>query len=297
MMFHRGRIWHHLAVWCLAVPLGWSANQSPQTELPKDANQLVRQTVNNELKADRSTQLYTFTFVKVKPNRTETQQVVQTSSGSVARLILIDGKPITADQRAKEDQRLQRLVADPSAMAAKKKDQDADTKRSIEMVKAMPDAFLYEYASPSIQDKEPWGQVAVLTFKPNPNFDPPNQETKVYRGMSGTMYIELKDMRLAKIDAKIFKEVAFGWGVLGHLDPGGAFLVEQQRVYGNHWDATHMVLNFTGKILLFKTLKIRDDEYTKNYRPVSDMSVASALDYLRKTEIEMAQTASDKNSR
>lgn len=275
---------------CVTASLAWAGEQSaPQPELPKDPGQLVRETINNEMKADRSSQLYTFTFIKVKPNRTETQQVVQTSSGSVARLVLINGKPLTPDQRAKEDQRLQRLVADPSAMAAKKKDQDADERRSREMVQALPDAFVYQYVG--VQDQQPWGKVAVLKFQPNPNFDPPNQETKVYRGMSGEMWIDLKDMRLAKIDAKLFKEVAFGWGVLGHLDPGGTFLVEQQRVYDNHWDATHMVLNFTGKILLFKTLKIRDDEYTKNYRPVADMSIASALSYLRKAEIEMAENA------
>lgn len=286
MMFHRGRIWRQLAIWAFTASVAWASNQA---DLPKDPNQLVRETIKHELQAERTSQLFTFTLISKKSNRTETKQVVQTSKGSVARLILIDGKPLTPEQREKEDARLQRLVADPSAMAAKKKDQDADEKRSREMVQAMPDAFLYKYAGTA--DKQPWGNVAILTFKPNPNFDPPNQETKVYRGMEGEMWIDLKDMRLAKIDAKITKEVAFGWGVLGHLDPGGMFLVEQQRVYGDHWDASHMILNFTGKILLFKTLKIHQDEVTDNYRPVSDMSIANALEYLRKTEIEMAQNA------
>ena len=274
----------------MASSLAW-AKPEGQTELPKDPLQLVRQVIKNELKADRGDQqLFTFTLIQKKSGHTETRQIVQTNAGSVGRTILIDGKPLPPEQRQKEDSRLQRLVSDPAAMAAKKKDQDADQKRSIEMIQAMPDAFVYKYVG--VEEKEPWGQVEVLSFEPNPNFNPPNQETKVYRGMKGEMWIDLKDMRLAKIDAKLFKEVAFGWGVLGHLDPGGAFVVEQQRVYGNHWDASHMVLNFTGKILLFKTLKIREDQITENYRPVQNMSVAAALDYLRRTEIEMAQNAS-----
>lgn len=287
----RGRSLTYVAVWLLASPLAWAGKQAGQAELPKNPGELVKQVVANELKAERGTQqLFTFTTIQKKNGHTLTRQIVQTQAGSVGRTILIDGKPLPPDQRQKEDARLQRLVSDPSAMAAKKKDQDADDKRSREMVQALPDAFVYKYVG--AEQKEPWGQVEVLSFEPNPNFDPPNQETKVYRGMKGEMWIDLKEMRLAKIDAHLFKEVAFGWGVLGHLDPGGAFLVEQQRVYDDHWDATHMILNFTGKILMFKTLKIREDEVTENYRPVQNMSVAAALDYLRKTEVEMAQNAS-----
>lgn len=291
-MFLRGRTCIPIAVWLIASSLVWADAQADSSNLPQNPNDLVRQVVANELKADRGEQqLFTFTLIKKKSDHhTETRQIVQTNAGSVGRTILIDGKPLPPQQRAKEDARLQRLVSDPSAMAAKKKDEDADDKRSREMVQAMPDAFLYKYVGE--EEKQPWGKVEVLSFEPNPNFDPPNQETKVYRGMKGEMWIDLKDMRLAKIDAHIFKEVAFGWGVLGHLDPGGTFLVEQQRVYDNHWDATHMILNFTGKILMFKTLKIREDQVTENYRPVQNMSVVSALNYLRKTEIEMAQNAS-----
>jgi hypothetical protein len=279
-----------LAVGIFASSFAWAGSQAGEPELPKDPDQLVRQVVANELKADRSAQLFTFTVIQKKPNRTEVKQMVQTNAGTVGRLILVNGKPLTPDQRRAEDQRLQRLINDPSAMAEKKKDQDADDKRSREMVQALPDAFVYQYAGTAL--KEPWGEVAMLTFKPNPNFDPPNQETKVYRGMSGNMWIDLKDMRLALIDAKLFKEVAFGWGILGHLDPGGTFLVEQKRVYDNHWDASHMILNFTGKILMFKTLKIRQDETTADYRPVQNMSVASAIEFLRQHETQVAQNFS-----
>ena len=215
--------------------------------------------------------------------------MVDTKEGTVGRLILINGKPLTPEQRSKEDARLQRLVNDPSQMAAKRKEQADDERRTREMVEAMPDAFLYEYAG--TENKEPWGEVAILKFKPNPDFDPPNQETKVYRGRSGEMWIDLTDRRLAKIEAKLFREVAFGWGILGHLDEGGQFVVEQKPVNGRHWEPSHMILNFTGKVLVFKTLKIRQDETTTDYKAVDAMNVAQALDMLKKQEIEVAQAA------
>ena len=262
-----------------------------QPELPKDPTELVRKVIANELKPDPDKQHYTYRVTKKLPDRTEVKQMIDTPQGTVGRLILINGKPLTPEQRQKEDARLERLINDPQQMASKRKEQQDDDRRTRDMVKALPDAFTYHYVG--LENHEPWGEVEVLKFEPNPNFDPPNQETKVYRGMSGEMWIDLKDMRLAKIEAKLFREVAFGWGILGHLDPGGQFIVEQKPVNGEHWEPSHMVLNFTGKIMMFKTLKIRQDETTTDYRPVPGMTVAQALDSLKKQETEVAQNGTN----
>ena len=286
-MMNRGLVRGLLALSLLAAAVG-SAGQTSKAELPKDPNQLVRNAIANELKPNPDKQRYEYKVTKNLPERTEVKQMVDTPEGTLGRLILINGKPLKSEQRAKEDARLQRLIDDPSQMAAKRKEQQDDDRRTREMVKAMPDAFLYEYAG--TETKEPWGELAVLKFKPNPNFNPPNQETKVYRGMEGEMWIDLSDMRLAKIEGHLFRDVAFGWGILGHLDQGGKFIVEQKPVMGGHWEPSHMVLNFTGKVLMFKTLKIRQDETTSDYKPVSNMGLAQALEFLKKQETEVAQS-------
>lgn len=278
-----------LGVWAVAAAMA-CAGQTTKLEVPKEPGQLVRAVIANELKSNPDEQRYEYKVIKKLPDRTEVKQMVDTPVGTLGRLVLINGKPLTPEQRAKEDARLQRLIRDPSQMAAKRKEQQDDDRRTREMVKAMPDAFLYEYARTTT--KEPWGEVVVLKFKPNPEFDPPNQETKVYRGMEGEMWLDLADMRLAKIQARLFRDVAFGWGILGHLDRGGEFVVEQKPVNGNHWEPSHLVLNFTGKVLVFKTLKIRQDETTTDYRPVSDMDLAQALEFLKKQETDVAQNAS-----
>ena len=274
-----------LGVWLLACASAWA--QSTKSELPKNPNDLVRAVIVNELKPNPDKQFYEYKVTKKLPDHTEVKQMVDTPSGTLGRLVLINGKPLTPEQRAKENARLQRLIDDPSQMSAKRKEQQDDDRRTREMVKAMPDAFLYDYAG--TQNQEPWGELEVLKFKPNPSFNPPNQETKVYRGMEGEMWIDVADMRLARIEARLFRDVAFGWGILGHLDRGGQFIVEQKPVNGGHWEASHMVLNFTGKVLMFKTLKIHQDETTTDYRPVEKMDVVQALDFLKKQETEIAQ--------
>jgi hypothetical protein len=50
-----------------------------------------------------------------------------------------------------------------------------------------------------------------------------------------------------------------------------------------------MVLHFTGKVLIFKTIKINEDEATTDIRPVHDMTAAQAVDLLKKHDGEIAQ--------
>ena len=251
------------------------------------ANDLVRLAVQNELKPESSTQHFMYRDVKLKDNGTrETKQMISTGQGMMlGRIIAIDGKPLNAQQRQKEDQRLQRLLDDPSQLEAKKKAQAEDDQRVRKMVGALPDAFIFEYAG-SEQDKS--GEVKVLRFHPNPNYDPPTRELQVYQGMEGTMKIAVPQNRIVLQEAKLFRPVNFGWGILGHLNPGGEFIIQQSEITPQHWDLTHMKLNFTGKALFFKTINIQEDEWTSDYQEVPPLSIAQAIQKLKQADTEIA---------
>jgi len=149
------------------------------------------------------------------------------------------------------------------------------------MVKALPDAFLYQYDGFEPGKNGP--QLIRLKFKPNPDYNPPNRELQVYQGMEGTMLIDPSDERLVKIEAHLFKGVNFGWGILGHLDPGGQFEVGQSRVGGDRWEVTEMRLKFTGKILLFKSLNISEHETAFDYRRApNNLSFTQGIEFLKK---------------
>jgi hypothetical protein len=282
-------LWFKVAA-LVALAVGTAAaQQPPKPDLPPNPADLVRRAVANENKIDTHAPHYMFRLTKVKPDHSETREMIETDHGVVGRLLLWNGKPLSPEQRAKEDKRLQRLVDDPDQMAQKQQSQKADDRRTRNMVAALPDAFLYQYAG--TREEAPWGELVQLKFKPNPDFDPPQHETMVYKGMQGDMAIAVPAYRIAKIEARLFRDVNFGWGILGHLDKGGQFVVEQKPVEGNDWVPTHMVLRFTGKVLIFKSLKINDDEITTGYRPVPSMSVAEAVNLLKKHDGELAKNS------
>jgi hypothetical protein len=52
-----------------------------------------------------------------------------------------------------------------------------------------------------------------------------------------------------------------------------------------------MKLHFTGKILLFKSLDIQEDEQTSDYKPIQGMNVEQALAKLKEVDQEYARAA------
>lgn len=272
----------------LAAALFWSLPFTAQ-DWKANPRDLVRRAIQNEASVPVAPQYFQFRDTKrTKSGKVETREMVQTPELVLGRLIAVDGRALSEQQRQNEDGRLNRLINDSNELRKKKKEQREDDQRVRRMVKALPDAFLYEYVG-----TEPTrsGELVVLRFTPDPDWDPPSRELSVYTGMSGTMKVALPQYRLALMQAQLFKDVAFGWGILGRLDKGGEFMIEQGEVSAGHWDLIHLKLRFTGKILLFKSLNIQQDETFSAFRSVPQMNVAQALDRLKQADVEYARNA------
>jgi len=254
-----------------------------QTAPPQvSAQELVRRAIANEDKASQEHVRLLYRLRTEKPKAGAiTKELVETNEGVVARLIAVNDKPPTAEQRQTDDERLQKLASDPQTRSAKRKQQKEDEERTTRMVKALPDAFLYQYDG--FETGRDGQQLIRLKFRPNPKYEALNRELQVYYGMEGSMLVDPGEERLVKIQARLFKGVNFGWGILGHLDPGGQFEVEQSRVGGDRWEVTAMRLRFTGKVLLFKSLNIDEHETAFDYRRAPDsLSFVEGIELLKK---------------
>jgi hypothetical protein len=279
---------HGLAMACIvAGALSLCSAASGQEVAP---GELVRATIQNEMKDSNSAHSHLFTWKerKYRAHIPQIAQVVDTPSGAVSRLLLIDGKPLSPAQRSEEEQRNRKML-DPAQMRHRQKEQQEDDQRTRKMLATIPDAFDFKYlgSSPSPNGHK----LTRIEFIARPGFDPPNRESMVFTGMKGEMLIDETAGRLAKIDGTLFKEVNFGWGILGKLYTGGRFFVEQSEVVPSHWDTSKMILHFDGKALFLKPIHIDDNETSWDYQTVPPMSVEQAVDFLRRSEQQPAQNA------
>jgi hypothetical protein len=255
--------------------------------------ELVRRTVQREIAPGNDGTKVMFRVRKQTPHGSQTKLIVETREGMAGMLVAENGKPVTPEQRQAEEARLSGLVSNPEQLKKKQKSEKDDEERMTRIMQALPDAFLYEpdgTVAGSQEIGKTGEQLVRLKFRPNPKYSPPSHVEQVLTGMQGYMLIDAGQHRIAKIDGTLVKEVGFGWGILGHLDRGGHFLVEQAEVLTGEWEVAHISLCFTGKALLFKSLNINSEEVFNDFRPVpSTLTFAQGVELLKRQEAELAQ--------
>jgi len=227
------------------------------------------------------------------PHGSQTKLILETTQGAAGMLVAENDKPLTPERRQAEEGRLNWLANNPIELRKKQKAEREDTDRTTRIMKALPDAFIFqpdgkETGRPGIGNAG--DELIRLKFRPNPNYDPPTHTEQVLTGMSGYVLIDANRKRIAKIDGTLFKDVGFGWGIFGHLDRGGRFLVQQGTVEANDWEITRMDLSFTGKILIFKKLFINSSECFTDFHPApSNLTFAQGVELLKKHQAELAE--------
>jgi hypothetical protein len=273
-----------ILVSCLSFVLiaGGADKQAAAPQVP--ANNLVREAVNQELKHNAGrTERFRYRMKKVTPEGSQIKEYVETDAGTIARLVAVNDQPLTPDLQAKEDARLRGLVANPSLQQDRQRKQKEDEERVTRMVGGLADAFNYEYDGN--ETGKNGAELIRLRFEPNPSYDPPTRELKVYQGMHGKMWVDASTHRMVRLEATLFRDVEFGWGILGRLYKGGHFDIEQSDVGEGRFETTYMNLDFTGKVMMFKSLKIRDTETLSDFHRVAgNLSLAQGVEMLRTYE-------------
>ncbi len=216
------------------------------------ANELARRVVTNELKSqDEDHGHWMYRLEKRESDKKQVQEIVQTKYGSLSQLVSDEQRKLQQERNKK---------AEPETR----------------LFKILPDAFVFDYAGRE-------GELTKLTFKPNPNFQPPSLEARVFHDMEGEMRIDIKQERLAGIAGQLMQDVKFAGGLLGHLDKGGKFEVRQLEVAAGLWEMIDMCVDMKGKVLFFKTITVQETEHRSDfYRVPDDLTLPEAAAMLNK---------------
>jgi hypothetical protein len=276
----------------VAAFAGSGSGQASDRPIDLSPEALVRAVVAHEVDASRNVSVkHLFRARKQTPRGSQTKLYVQTTEAMAGLLIANDDKPISEQQLQNESAHLQYLATDRDDLRRKQRQEHEDAEHALRIVEALPDAFIYELdgTEPGREELGKVGDELVrLKFRPHPHYSPPSRVEQVLLGMQGYLLIDKNTYRLAKIDATLFREVSFGWGILGHLDKGGSFLVQQADTGDGTWDVTRMRLNFTGKIMMVKSLTIKSDEAFSDFQRVpEDLSFAKGIELLKNEQVRL----------
>jgi hypothetical protein len=187
-----------------------------------------------------------------------------------------------------EQARLDTLLGDPGRQRHRMQSEDEDTGIVLRLLRMLPQAYLYQYAGAG---SSPAGTVERFTFRPNPNFSPPDFETQALTAMTGEIWIDAAQERVTRLEGHLQQDTDYGWGILGRLDKGGWIVIEQADVGGRQWRIARFKMQMNLRVL-FKTRNIDTMEEMTLYASVPvGLGYAQAIQMLRAAPINTGQAS------
>lgn len=245
------RVWVVVVMTAICAPL-----------YAQDAKQIVQRAVDEELAASNADH----SLWRYRDDRKDAGNVyivVQAVHGSVKELIERDGQPLSPEETAAEEQRVQSFIHSPSQQRKQQKDSAQDDKNAEDLLRLLPRAFTWKVVSDT-------GELTTLHFDPDPNFDAPDIKSRVLGAMAGEMVIDKKGHRIRTIKGTLTDDVSIGWGILGKLHKGGTFNVERREIAPGIWQIVQTHVHINGRALFFKSIGQQQDEIQSDFTRVPD---------------------------
>jgi hypothetical protein len=222
----------------------------------QDAKQIVQQAVDTQLAADRNDHSH-WRYIKTDDGKDKIV-AVETEHGALTRHLEVNGKPASAAVLAEDDANIQKFIHDPKMQQKQRENGAHDDKSAIELLNLMPEAFVWKVESQT-------AELITLSYKPNPNFDPPDMEARVMGGMSGTLTVIAQGHRIKTFSGRLGNDVTIGFGFFARIKAGSTFDIERREVAPGYWQITETHVHISGHALFFKTIGTQEDEVKSDF--------------------------------
>jgi hypothetical protein len=191
------------------------------------------------------------------------------------RLITVNGRPLSASEKAEEQKKFEEAVKERRNETPEKRSEriakfEAERKRDHTMMEQLTTAFDFRLLG---NHKLKGHRVCVLGAKPRKDYHPPNRDSQVLTGMEGKLWIDRDSYQWVRVEAYVMHPVRIE-GIVAEVEPGTEFELEKMPVSNDVWLTAHfsmrsyakvMFFFLTGrkKILLTPTITNRQDRHSK----------------------------------
>ena len=187
------------------------------------------------------------------------------------RLVAVNGKELTGDQKAAQQKKFEQALSQRKAESPEQRSRriakyEADRRRDHVMLEQLTSAFNF-----TLQGEQQLGPYPVYVLKatPRPGYRPPNRDSRVLPGMEGTLWIDKSSFHWVKVEAHVIHAVEIE-GFVAKVEPGTRFELETMPVEGDIWLPKHYLMTANAKILgLISHHSQEDDSYFNYHRHVA----------------------------
>lgn len=280
---HRG--W---AVLLTAVSLGLQSQTGEQgrasfsSELNAEIIRLQIETVNRK-------DVLRYRMQKSDSHGTVVRDTIDTPDGTVARLLLREGKALTTKENAAERERLTSLLSSTSELRKKRKQEISGRTLTSELVRVMPQAMLFSLHPGQPQLLNQTEPQLVIDFTPNSNFHSGSTAQQALTGLQGTMWISSADHHLIRMQGDIIRNTNFAWGLVARVYPGGRLELEQAPYAPGKYAYSRLTMDLTVREMMIKTVKVDSSLSASGFRLLPPgTTLAEAVHILLDTPVSVS---------
>ena len=204
---------------------------------------------------------------QTKSTEVKTYEILEIYGEQVRRLTAKDDKPLDAEDAAKEEEKIQKIIdkrKNESEGDRRKREEKEEKEREDgrKFVTEVADAYDFKLVGTElVGGREAW----VIDGEPRPGYEPKIKEGKYLSKFHGRVWIDKTDLQLAKMDIECLDTISWGL-VLARLHKGSRFMMEQTRVNDEVWLPLHLTAKVDARIALLKSIDVDIDESYRDYK-------------------------------
>lgn len=255
---------------------------------PDQIRELLRRSEENDLENDKRQRDYAYLEREerhhldghgaVKKIEARTSEVLEIYGEPVERVTAKDGKPLSAEDAKKEDEKIQKIID------KRKNESESDRRRRLEkeekareedrkFVLEIADAFDFRFVGSEVIDgHDCW----VLDGVPRPGYEPKNREAHILTKFRGRIWIDKAETQWLRLDVTAIDTISFGL-VLARIHKGTRVVVEMTRVNDEVWLPKHVEFHIDARLAMFKSYDEDVEQTFWDYRKFRSQSKITVL--------------------
>ena len=269
-----------LGLFLAASPAATVAQPATAAAVPiPDVPTLLRSVEANQEALDRAREEYTFrqqqqlTFYdkhgKVRRTEQRVSNVFFVHGEPIETLTSKDGKPLSANDLKKEQDRATKEAVKYAAQPYGQRDKDeVSVSRLLAIIR---------FSNPR-RIMEGGRSVIAVDFTGDPHAKTHGRNEDAVKKVRGTVWIDESAREVTRMHATFDEPMRIGFGLFATVDAGSHFSFEQALIHNEAWLPTSIDAHFDGKAALFVgfhvELSIRFDQYRKFSASATEQTAA-----------------------
>jgi len=181
----------------------------------------------------------------LKSTQTKEYEVYFIGPWEIDRLLSKNGKPLTEEERKKQDQEVRKREARARERIAKRESGEDPGKNTITLAKFLAADRFYNLHRDTYQGRE----VYTMDFAPRPDFQPHSLGDKIVKALGGTLWIDEHAKQGVRLEARFLDGVKVGGGLLASVQKGSNGVLEQRFVNNEVWMPSLVEVHLDGHVL------------------------------------------------